>query len=274
MDKKTILFADNNQIFLETRSQFLEKFYYVMTAENENQVAEILNNHKIDLAIIDLRFRNDEDQYDESGLTLAKQMSPSIPKLILTYFPTAKTARDALISEPLVGPIAEDYISKEDGPDVMLEAVRKALRRQIFIGHGHDEIAKKAVQDFVQSIGFRDVVLSEVPKQGRTVIELLEEYSDVTYAIIILSADDIGGLLTAEGELQPRARQNVIFEWGYFLGKLGRRHVGVLLTDQIEIPSNNSGVVCITMDNDSKWKAELAREMQSCGLNVRNDNVR
>ncbi|ETX00496.1 MAG: hypothetical protein ETSY2_38980 [Candidatus Entotheonella gemina] len=269
MIKPKILFADNDPKFLETRKIFLQKAgYEILTAQNSEKAKEILHQTHIDLAIIDLRLRDDTDTDDLSGLDLAQDIDPSIPKIILTGFPSMATARDALRGRSPGGPIAENYVDKKEGPEKLLAAVREALQRKIFIGHGHDTAAKDAVKQFVNSLGLRDIVLSELPRRGRTVIELLEDYSNVSFAVIVVSPDDFGGVLATSQDPQPRARQNVIFELGYFLGKLGRGKVCVVLKDKVEIPSNYQGVLNVIMDQGNDWKERLKTEMQSAGLNI------
>jgi len=100
--------------------------------------------------------------------------------------------------------------------------------------------------------------------EGRTIIEKIERHSGVGYAVVLLTGDDRGGLAGTEpGGYQPRARQNVVLELGYFLGKLGRRHVCVLHEPGVEIPSDYDGVVYVPLDPGGAWQLRLAREMKA-----------
>lgn len=139
--------------------------------------------------------------------------------------------------------------------------------RKIFIVHGHDELAKESVARFLDKIGFEPIILHERPNAGRTIIEKFESFSDVAFAVVLLTPDDFGGPITARPEGQLRARQNVIFELGYFIGRLGRERVCALYKAGVELPSDFSGVLFIPMDNDT-WQILLAREMRSVGLDV------
>ena len=89
------------------------------------------------------------------------------------------------------------------------------------------------------------------------------------YAIVLLTADDRGGLADAKpSTYRPRARQNVILELGYFLGKLGRRHVSVIYEEGVEIPSDYQGVLYTPLDPGTAWRFKLAREMKAAGLDI------
>ena len=98
-----------------------------------------------------------------------------------------------------------------------------------------------------------------------TVIEKIEFYSDVCFAVVILSPDDVGALATQSEQLNPRARQNVILELGYMVAKLGRDHVCALVKEGVEIPSDFTGVVYVTMDSAGAWKFELGKEIRPRG---------
>ena len=108
------------------------------------------------------------------------------------------------------------------------------------------------------------IILREQPNSGKTIIEKFEEYAkDVNFAVIILTADD-----KIEGEDTFRARQNVIFEMGYFMGALGRTNVMCMLQDNVEKPGDIDGVVYTTIDKAGIWKYSLVKELKACGYNV------
>ncbi|MEE8356570.1 MAG: nucleotide-binding protein, partial [Anaerolineales bacterium] len=99
--------------------------------------------------------------------------------------------------------------------------------KKIFIVHGRDEEAKDSLARFLEKLGLEVIILHEQPNQGRTIIEKFEDYSDVGFAVVLLTPDDIGGRAN-DLELLPRARQNVVFELGFFIGALGRERVCAL----------------------------------------------
>jgi predicted nucleotide-binding protein len=139
---------------------------------------------------------------------------------------------------------------------------------KVFLVHGHDESARETTARFLEKLGLEPIILHEQPNAGRTVIEKVERYAEVAFAVVLLTPDDIGGLNSAQQELKPRARQNVILELGYFLGKLGRSHVAALLKGEVEKPSDYDGVLYVPMDAAGAWKLQLARELKNAGLNI------
>lgn len=141
---------------------------------------------------------------------------------------------------------------------------------KVFVSHGHDDKAKIDVKSFLESRNLEPIILADQPNAGRTIFEKFEDYGDVGFAIILLTADDIGRAATAsDADMRQRARQNVIMELGYFMAKLGRGRVCALLRDGVEIPSNISGIVTIRLASDGKWQNELSRELEYAGLRLK-----
>jgi predicted nucleotide-binding protein len=142
----------------------------------------------------------------------------------------------------------------------------------VFVVHGHDNEMKLAVAWTVKKLGLEPVILHEQPDRGQAIIEKIERHSDVGFAVVSLSPDDIGYL---EGKgpdaARPRARQNVIFELGYFAGKLGRANVVALYRGEIELPSDYDGVLYTRYDGDSgAWRNRLVLELQESGYDSAN----
>ncbi len=143
---------------------------------------------------------------------------------------------------------------------------QKSINNKVFIVHGRDNELKESVARFVEKMGLEAIILHEQANAGRTIIEKFENAADVGFAIVLLTPDDVGGLTNSE--LQPRARQNVVFELGYFIGNLGRNHVAALIKDNVEIPSDISGVVYIGIDMQGFWKMAVAKELKACGYDI------
>lgn len=143
----------------------------------------------------------------------------------------------------------------------------QAPSRRVFVVHGHDGEAREIVARFLKTIEFEPVILHEQANQGRTVIEKVEANSDVGFAVVLLTADDLGRSVKGE-QLEPRARQNVLLELGYFIGKLTRAKVCALKRGELEIPSDFAGVVWEKMDDGNGWKMALARELKAAGYTV------
>lgn len=168
-------------------------------------------------------------------------------------------------------PFARDYINYVKAKTGTVEATMLPARtgpaaRKIFIVHGHDEGAREAVARYVERLKFEPIILHEQASRGRTVIEKIEAHSDVGFAVVLLTPDDFGGL---KGE-QPkdRARQNVVLELGYFVGKLGRSRVCALKRGDIDVPSDFGGVVYVTFDESGGWRETLGRELQASGFEI------
>ncbi|SIN85055.1 nucleotide-binding protein [Paraburkholderia phenazinium] len=140
------------------------------------------------------------------------------------------------------------------------------LSRRVFVVHGHDNGARETVARFLEHIDFEPVILHEQANQGRTIIEKFEAHGDVGFAVVLLTPDDEG--CVKGGELQPRARQNVVLELGYFIGRLGRNKVCALKSGDLELPSDYQGVLWETMDSGGGWKLKLASELAAAGYEV------
>lgn len=142
---------------------------------------------------------------------------------------------------------------------------------QIFIVHGHDEEMKLNVARVIDKLGLEAIILHERANEGMTsIIEKLEKHSyDASFAIILLSLDDKGCTVDSfPDSAKFRARQNVILELGYFIGKLGRKRIAVLYkkSNDFEFPSDISGVLYVPYDGN--WQLELVRELRSYGYEV------
>ncbi len=147
----------------------------------------------------------------------------------------------------------------------------KTNHKKVFIVHGHNEEMKQTTARFVERFDLEPIILHEQPNQGRTIIEKFSDYSDVGYAIVLLSADDLAYIRNDNPEsAKYRARQNVILELGYFLGKLGRDKVVAIYEkgQDIEIPSDFSGVLYIGYTGDDSWKLSLAKELKASGFEI------
>jgi len=139
---------------------------------------------------------------------------------------------------------------------------------KVFIVHGHDDLAKTEVARFIEKLGFRPIILHEQVNSGMTIIEKIETYTDVGFGIVLYTPCDEGAKRGQEGELKPRARQNVILEHGYLMGKLKRNRVCALVKGDIELPTDISGIVYTEMDARKAWQIEVAKEMRGAGYPI------
>ncbi len=137
---------------------------------------------------------------------------------------------------------------------------------RVFLVHGRDEAAKETVARFLERLNLQVLILHEQANEGRTLVEKFEAHSNVDYAVVILTPDDAGHPSSEPENAMPRARQNVVFELGYFYGLLRRSRVCALYRSGIELPSDLNGVAYVPFEAD--WKLLLAREIKAAGIFV------
>ena len=162
---------------------------------------------------------------------------------------------------------AYEEISPENTPAPSPELVPITNHKPVFIVHGHDHETRDDVSKFVSNWGLTATILDKQANKGRTIIEKFEDCADETsFAIVLLTPDDVGASVKDKTHLKYRARQNVIYEWGYFSGSIGRERVCILYKGNLELPSDTQGVVYVRMDDNGEWKQSIVREMESIGL--------
>ncbi|MDX6627668.1 MAG: hypothetical protein QOE56_2657 [Solirubrobacterales bacterium] len=178
------------------------------------------------------------------------------------------------VTDTYIGHDEPDAVRAGDGPgsappDTTVQAVPPAeddaQAKEIFVVHGHQR--KDEVAGFLQrTTGIEPIVLGERAGRGRTIIEKFEgEARAAAYAVVLLTEDDLGRAKDA-ADLRPRARQNVILELGYFIGKIGRENVAVLHEDDVEILTDYQGVEYISFAGN--WEAKLIRELREAGIPI------
>jgi predicted nucleotide-binding protein len=153
------------------------------------------------------------------------------------------------------------------------ESAEAAARRpgndnSVFVVHGRDEGKKEAVARFLATLDLEPVILHEQANLGRTLIEKFEAHADVSFAVVILTGDDSGSSNDHPEAVHLRGRQNVVFELGYFVGRLGRRRVCTLYGEGVEIPSDFNGIVYVPLDAAGAWRTLLARELKAAGFAI------
>ncbi len=170
-------------------------------------------------------------------------------------------------SEANAGSQAEADVTSKESTNSLPS--KKHDLRKVFIVHGHDNEAKETAARFIERLGLQPVILHEQANTGRTIIEKFETYSDdITFAVVLLTPDDVGAVASDASNLKPRARQNVIMELGYFMGKLGRLSVCALYKGGVELPSDYQGVIYIEMDSAGVWKSKIAQEFVQAKLPI------
>lgn len=175
----------------------------------------------------------------------------------------------ASVLESMIDEIEEYWQDDEASKSVSLgPTVEPNASREVFLIHGRDEGTRDTVARFLGKLGLEPVILAEQASQGKTIIEKFERSGQVRFAIALLTPDDIGSTSNDVDTPRPRARQNVIFELGFFIGCLGRERVCALTKGKVQIPSDYSGVVYIPLDDGDGWKLQLVRELKTAGFTV------
>jgi len=132
---------------------------------------------------------------------------------------------------------------------------------------------KSDLEVFLHEIGLEPIVLHRQPDEGLTVIEKFERHADAGFAIILITPDDVGYKKTepekeeSKRKIEYRARQNVIFEFGYFVGKLGRPHVCCVYKKGVTLPSDLSGLLYKEVNESTEEIGySLIKELKNAGL--------
>lgn len=174
-----------------------------------------------------------------------------------------KACKDDLRS---VKAIFEQYLDdlKEEIVPSADQEWKKNDYSKVFIVHGHNGELKEAVARVIERQGIKPIILSEQVNRGATIIEKIEANSDVNGAICLFTSDDLGKGKN-ESTDNPRARQNVVFEAGFFIGRLGRENVVLISDESIELPSDIQGVV---YSNKSEWKFQVLKELKAIGYYI------
>jgi len=210
-----------------------------------------------------------------SGMEILREIRARKKELPVIAF---SVTQDAEVISALSDDKYTTFVSKWDAHSVreLVITIEKVLgiegamaRLVPFIVHGRNDSAKLELKNYLQNTLHlpEPIVLHEQPELGRTIIEKFEDYAaQSSLVFVLLTPDDVAAAARDPDETKRRARQNVIFEMGYFLGLLGRRSGRVLLLHEgpLEIPSDLSGVVYIDISRGVEAAGErIRREVQN-----------
>jgi hypothetical protein len=204
--------------------------------------------------------------YAERRTYLSEQFTPLLDALERGYNPKPIQTGPIFLTPPPIPKWAS--IADQIGTGINPAVARN--KRNVFIVHGRDNEAKQEVSRFIESIGLKAIILHEQASGGRTIIEKIEHYSgDADFALVLYTPCDRGrGAHETTIPARNRARQNVVFEHGYLMAKLGRENVCALSKGDIETPNDISGVVYVSFDPAGAWKSEVVKELRECGYVV------
>jgi predicted nucleotide-binding protein len=195
---------------------------------------------------------------------LANPSATTAEKSMFSAFIARAAAKQQEASRPILdasvvnAPVEPVTAKSKSAPD-------DRVPNRVFIVHGQKDTARTAVVEVLTRLGLEAIVLHEQPNMGRHLLtKFIEEADLVTFAIVLMTDDDVGSL--KGDKLAPRARQNVILELGYFLSHLGQQRVCALITPGLETPSDFDGIAYIRMDDARNWERELLRELRAAGM--------
>lgn len=173
-----------------------------------------------------------------------------------------RKCKDGLVATKMIFNSYLNEIKESENTNCIIK--NTSFFNKVFIVHGHDGELKQSVARIIENQDIDAIILSELANKGRTIIEKFEENSDVGGAICLFTADDIGHAKSTSEE-RLRARQNVVFEAGYFMGKLGRERVVIIAEKDVELPSDMQGIVYTDKNN---WEIDVLKELKAMGYKV------
>ncbi|EAC1815529.1 TPA: TIR domain-containing protein [Escherichia coli] len=207
---------------------------------------------------------------DESSAELATRANNNIPDNVFMFI----TTEDVISGDGYTTDITRELIKEvtekietTSGKEVAPLSIH-ADNKKVFVVHGQDNAIKSEMARFLDKAGLEPIILHEQASSSNTIIEKIEANSDIGYAVVLYTPCDIGARKVDNPDLKSRARQNVVFEHGYFIGRLGRSRVSALLVEGVEAPNDISGVVYIDLDTRGAWKIDLAKELIAAGYNI------
>ncbi len=205
---------------------------------------------------------------DANTLHITNGFGPSVFDVVEGYvlFETGQITSKVRFRWPLSGFLLKDKTLSDVGAMALDVAGRPFDSKEIFIVHGHNDSARSQLKALLVALGLQPIVLSEQTHHGRTIIEELEHHSRTSsFAIVLLTPDDIVGQQTAAPAW--RARQNVILELGWFMGRLGRENVILMSQGEVELPSDVHGVLYLPFKTDvHEVAAQISQQLRDVGL--------
>ncbi|RYV04180.1 DNA-binding protein [Shewanella sp. OPT22] len=208
---------------------------------------------------------------DKDSSTLSKMANDSLSPGIIMFI----SKEDAIQYDKYTNDItkvvfkqARAGVPQKENSKSNEKNMEKIDNKKVFVVHGQDNLAKLEVSSYIKDLGFEPIILHEQASGGATIIEKIENYSNVSFGVVLYTPCDIGSKDEENFTLSPRARQNVVFEHGYLIGKLKRGNVCALVKGEVETPNDISGVVYVNLDDHGAWKISLAKELRKAGYDV------
>lgn len=209
--------------------------------------------------------------YAERRTYLSEQFTPLLDAL----------EHQEVIAASAASPMPASQVSPGSGSQLSSRPIAQSMlaqpgsvvarnKRKVFIVHGRDNEVKQEVSRFIADLGLEAIILHEQASAGMTIIEKIERYSnDADFALVLYTPCDLGRGAHENNPPNKRARQNVVFEHGYLMAKLGRENVCALVKSNLEKPNDISGVVYVDLDQAGAWKIEVSKELRACGYQLK-----
>ena len=156
----------------------------------------------------------------------------------------------------------DKLVSIKESLDLLKPKEKK--KQKVYFVHNSDNNIAHEILDFIEKHNFKPIILKDLAKAGKTLIDEIENVPDINYAIVVLTLDEIGG--KTRENLHFRASQNVILELGIFVGKLGRNRVSGIRDESIELPDDFHGFEYIVYDAKGKWQLQLTKQLKAAGF--------
>jgi predicted nucleotide-binding protein len=231
-------------------------------------MGKLLNPHKVVKAVIFWSYQTADKLIlpNQENLVAAKDKKYALESIL-----KGKVKGAYICTEKFLPPI-----QKSETTVAQPAKSGSTIRRRIFVVCGTDDTMKQAVTEALVKLWLVPVVMCEEPSQGRKIVERFADYADVGFAVVLLSPDDsMYDKDESPTKRKLRPRQDVVFELGFLLGKLGKGNVLVFHREcaNFEGPTGFEGIKSVAFDDRDSWKIALIRELNNCGYIVDADRI-
>lgn len=259
LEKRIIIGEElfNRDISNQNELKIVNSYYKFWTDYNSEMLKQVFNIESNDYM----------NSYNQAGYTIIGQMGVVENNPLQTFKNLVKFKLDNLNSLLRRADLLKSQLTINTS-NSNAEFKTSLSKTEVFIVHGHNEDAKTKTARFIEKLGLKPIILHEQASGSKTVIEKIETFSNVGFGIVLYTPCDIGGKNEENPNYKNRARQNVVFEHGFLIGKIGRENVCALIKGEVEIPNDISGVVYVKMDNEDAWHLKVARELRNSGYEI------
>lgn len=261
--KKVLIIEDDEPLACAIAQKLRDRDVESIVVHDGKRALQEMKNHsaEIGVALIDQQFPDKPHGHvdqalfgKEAGIKIARrirELYPHVRLIGMSSFSSQETRE--WFAEFGYGFLRKYWLTEGGSKEFIekiVEAARKPVRKikpQCFIVHGHDNVMLQELCFFIERAlkWPRPKILRELPSLGRTIIEKFEDATlNVDIVFVLLTPDDEAAPVSAPDKLKRRARQNVIFELGYFYGKIQRIGGTILLLHKggVELPTDTLGI--------------------------------